>query len=124
MAYWDGKFFESTRGHLVTLLRRGGLTVGDLARALGLTGNGVRAHLVILEGDGIVRRGGVVRRKSGGEPARGFELTPQAEGMFPKAYQLPKAYQPVLLGLLDVLVERIRGEKSEWRPWYTRTPHQ
>ena len=108
MAHWDGKFFQSTRGHLVTLLRRGGVTVEDLARTLGLTGNGVRAHLAVLERDGLVRRGGVLRRESGGgKPAHVYELTPQAKAMF------PKAYQPVLLGLLDVLVERMGREKSE-----------
>jgi predicted ArsR family transcriptional regulator len=108
LAHWDEKFFESTRGQMVTLLRRGGLTVEDLAQAFGLTGNGVRAHLAVLERDGTVRRRGVVRRESGGgKPAQVYELTPEAEEMF------PRAYQPVLLGLLDVLAERLGREKSE-----------
>ncbi|MDF3017510.1 MAG: putative transcriptional regulator [Thermomicrobiales bacterium] len=63
---WDEKFFESTRGRMVTLLRRSGRTVEELARALGLTDNGIRAHLAALERDGIVRQRGSVRRGSGG----------------------------------------------------------
>ena len=46
--YWDQKFFESTRGKVVTLLRRGGRTVEELAEELGLTDYGVRAHLATL----------------------------------------------------------------------------
>ena len=105
---WDRKFFASTRGRIVTLLRRGGLTVEDLARALGLTDNGVRAHLAVLERDGIVRqRGTVSRGGGGGKPAYVYELTPEAEGLF------PKAYVPVLRRLLDIMVERLGPEKTE-----------
>ncbi len=85
--YWDRRFFESTRGRLVTLLRRKGHTVGELAEEVGLTSNGVRAHLATLERDGLVRQDGSVRRGSGGgKPAYIYELTPEAEALFPKAY--------------------------------------
>ena len=40
----DERFFASTRGRVVTLLRRSERGVEDLARALGFTDNGVRAH--------------------------------------------------------------------------------
>jgi predicted ArsR family transcriptional regulator len=104
----DRKFFESTRGRIVTLLRRTGLTVDELARELDLTDNGVRGHLATLERDGIVRQRGSVRRVSGGgKPAYVYELTPEAEDLF------PKAYTPVLLRLLDVLSERLGQEESE-----------
>ena len=53
---WDEKFFESTRGRMVTLLKRSGRTVEDLARVLGLTDNGSRAYLAVHERDGIVRQ--------------------------------------------------------------------
>jgi predicted ArsR family transcriptional regulator len=96
--YRDQKFFEGTRGKVVTLLRRGGRTVEEVARELDLTHNGVRAHLATLERDGIVRQRGSVRRGSGGgKPAYVYELMPEAEGLF------PKAYEPVLRQLLDVL---------------------
>jgi predicted ArsR family transcriptional regulator len=105
---WDEKFFESTRGRMVTLLRRSGSTVEELARALGLTDNGVRAHLAILERDGIVRQRGSVRRgRGGGKPAYVYELTSEAEDLF------PKAYAPALGRLLDVLAERLGPEESE-----------
>jgi len=90
----------------VTLLRRCGRTVEDLARLLGLTDNGVRAHLAALERDGIVRQRGVLRRGSG-KPAYVYGLTPQAEELF------PKAYGPVLGELLDVLAERVGPEETE-----------
>ena len=102
---WDEKFFESTRGQIVTLLRRSNRTVEDLARALGLTNNGIRAHLAVLERDGIVRQRGSVRRGSGGgKPAYIYELTSEAEDLF------PKAYAPALGRLLDVLAERLGPE--------------
>jgi len=105
---WDEKFFEGTRGRMVTLLRRSGRTVEDLAGALELTDNGVRAHLAVLERDGIVRQRGSVRRGSGaGKPAYVYELTLEAEDLF------PKAYEPALGRLLDVLVERLGLEESE-----------
>jgi len=107
-ATWDRRFFESTRGQAVTLLRRSGRTVEELARALGLTNNGVRAHLATLERDGVVRQRGSVRPGSGGgKPAYVYELTPEAEAMF------PKAYEPVLSHLLDALSEGLGPEESE-----------
>jgi predicted ArsR family transcriptional regulator len=104
--YWDRRFFASTRGSIVTLLRRGGHTVNDLARALGLTDNGVRGHLATLERDGIVRQRGSVSR-GGGKPAYVYELAPEAEGLF------PKAYSPVLRRLLDVMAERLGHDETE-----------
>jgi predicted ArsR family transcriptional regulator len=106
---WDRRFFESTRGQIVTLLRRSKSTVEDLARALDLTDNGVRAHLAVLERDGIVRQRGSVRRTSsgGGKPAYVYELTQEGEDLF------PKAYEPTLRRLLDILSERLGPEESE-----------
>jgi predicted ArsR family transcriptional regulator len=105
---WDRKFFESTRGRVVTLLRRAGFTVDELARELDLTDNGVRAHLAVLERDGIVRQRGSVRRSSGGgKPAYVYELTQEGEDLF------PKAYEPTLRRLLDVLSDQLGPEESE-----------
>jgi predicted ArsR family transcriptional regulator len=106
--YWDQRFFQSTRGRIVTLLRRSNRTVEDLARALDLTDNGVRAHLAVLERDGIVVQRGSLRRTSGGgKPAYVYELTQEGEDLF------PKAYEPTLGRLLDVLSERLGLEESE-----------
>jgi predicted ArsR family transcriptional regulator len=106
--YWDQRFLQSKRGQLVALLRRSEHTVEELARALDLTDNGVRAHLAILERDGLVRQRGSVRRVSGGgKPAFVYELTSEAENLF------PKGYEPVLRRLLDVLTERLGPDESE-----------
>jgi predicted ArsR family transcriptional regulator len=104
---WEEKFFESTRGRMVALLRRSNRTVEELARALGLTVNGVCAHLAVLERDGIVRQRGSVRRSSdGGKPAYVYELTSEAEDLF------PKAYAAALGGLLNVLEQSNRFSNS------------
>jgi predicted ArsR family transcriptional regulator len=105
--YWDSRFFESTRGRIAAMLRRDNRTVEELARELDLTDNGVRAHLATLERDGIVRRRGSVHSGGSGKPAYVYELKPEAEDLF------AKAYEPVLRQLLDVLDERVGPEESE-----------
>lgn len=92
---WDRRFFASTRGQVVALLCRGRRTVEELAQALGLTDNAIRAHLAALERDGLVRQGGL--RRGPNRPAYDYELTPEAERLF------PKPYGAVLAQLLDVL---------------------
>lgn len=102
---WDKRFFESTRGRVVSLLRRGSRTVEELAAALGVTDNAVRTHLTALERDGIVRQRGV--RPTGGKPAFSYELTEQSERMF------SRAYEPVLTQLVAVLAARMLPEDLE-----------
>jgi predicted ArsR family transcriptional regulator len=93
---------------MVTLLRRRGQTVDELAAEVGLTNNGVRAHLATLERDGLVTQQGSVRSSNGGgKPAYVYELTQEAEGLF------PKAYEPTLRQLLDVLSDQLGPEESE-----------
>lgn len=100
---WNQQFFASTRGRIVLLLRRAGRTVDELARDLDLTDNAVRAHLATLERDDLVRPTGT--RRGGGKPAVVYNLTPQAEQLF------PKAYAPVLRQLLEVLSTYLPAEK-------------
>jgi predicted ArsR family transcriptional regulator len=100
---WDPHFFGTTRGQIVGLLRRAQQTVDDLADVLHLTDNAVRAHLVRLERDGLVRQHGV--RRGERRPALVYELTPEAEGLF------PKAYAPALAGLLEVLSDQTSPEQ-------------
>jgi predicted ArsR family transcriptional regulator len=52
LSHRNQRFFASTRGRIVTLLRRSSHTVEELAQALDLTDNAVRAHLATLERDG------------------------------------------------------------------------
>jgi predicted ArsR family transcriptional regulator len=102
---WDQRFFSSTRGQIVALLRRAGRTVDELAGALDLTDNGVRAHLTSLERDGLVRQGGV--RRGSRKPSRAYEQTAEAEQLF------RKPYGPVLRVALEVLAERMAPEELE-----------
>jgi predicted ArsR family transcriptional regulator len=95
---FESRFLASTRGKIVVLLRRARRTVDDLASAVGLTDNAVRAHLSTLERDGLVQQHGV--RRGEGKPASLYELTAEAERLF------PKAHAPVLSQLLAVLEER------------------
>ena len=95
----DERFFASTRGRVNTLLRQGDRTVEELAQALGLTDNAVRAHLATPERDGLVRQAGL--RRGASKPAYAYALTPAAERLF------PKAYGTLLRMFLDVLAERL-----------------
>lgn len=101
-ARWNQRFFASTRGQVVALLRHGHATVEELARELELTDNAVRAHLAALERDGLVAQSGL--RRGAGKPAYIYTLTPEAEGLF------PKAYGALLNLMLDVLGEQLEPE--------------
>jgi len=104
---WYRRFLSSTRGRLIALLRRETHTVDELARQLELTDNAVRAHLAALERDGLVRQGGVRRGGGSGKPAYAYELTPEADQLF------PKPYAATLGGLLDALAERMSPDQLE-----------
>lgn len=103
MSSWSARFFATTRGQIVMLLRRAGRTVDELAQALDLTDNGVRSHLATLERDGLVRQHGT--RRGAGKPAYTYELTSEADRFF------PKAYDEILVHVLDVLGERLTPEQ-------------
>ncbi len=78
---------QSTRWEILQLLkRRGRATVQELAKALDMTLMGVRLHLVVVERDGYVRRSTL--REKPGRPAMVYSLTPKAEELFPKRYDL------------------------------------
>ena len=99
------RFFASTRGQIITILRRSSRTVDELAQALDLKDNAIRAHLVNLERDGIVQQHGM--RRGSGKPAYAYDLAPEAEQLF------PKAYGPVLQNVLEVLSERMPTDEVE-----------
>jgi predicted ArsR family transcriptional regulator len=93
----DERFFGSTRGRIVGLLRGGSGTVNELAEKLELTDNAVRAHLLTLERDGLVRQSGTQRGSR--KPHFSYELTSEAERLFPKAYD----------ALLNQLITTLKG---------------
>ena len=75
------------------------MTVNDLAEKLGLTDNAVRANLLSLERDGLIRQSGLQRGTR--KPHFAYELTSEAESLF------PKAYDTLLNQLIAVLKERL-----------------
>lgn len=102
---WNQRFFTSTRGRIIMLLRRESRTVDELAQILNLTDNAVRAHLATLERDGFVQQTG--ERRGNGKPAFVYELSADAEQLF------PKAYGPILRQLLEVLSEKLATDEVE-----------
>lgn len=101
----DRRFFESTRGQIVTILRGSACTVEELAAQLKLTDNAVRAHLSTLERDGLVRQSGL--RRGPRKPHFTYVLTHEADALF------PKAYDALLNQLIAVLKNRLKPEEIE-----------
>ena len=95
----DQRFFDSSRGRIVNFIRGSSKTVNELSQELGLTDNAVRAHLLSLERDGLVRQSGIQRGTR--KPHFAYELTHEAEQLF------PKAYDALLNQLLSVLKGRL-----------------
>jgi predicted ArsR family transcriptional regulator len=104
-SHGNQRFFASTRGRIVLLLRRASRTVEELAQELDLTDNAVRAHLATLERDGLVQPRGA--RRGSSKPASVYGLTPEAEYLF------PKAYDQILSQVLEVLDERMSPGEME-----------
>ena len=95
----DKRFFESTRGQIILLLRASSKTVNELAAELNLTDNAVRAHLLTLERDRLVVQSGMV--KGFRKPHFVYGLTDEARHLF------PKSYDSLFNQLLDVLKNRL-----------------
>ena len=102
---FDKRFFDSTRGQIVTLLRTAPATVEELAGKLKLTDNAVRAHLATLERDGLVKQSGL--RRGPRKPHFTYVLTEEADRLF------PKAYDALLNQLLAVLKTRLEPAEIE-----------
>ena len=81
---WRQRLLRSTRGQILALLRSENRTVNELAAALNLTDNAIRAHLVSLERDGLVQQHGT--RAGTRKPHAAYGLSSEAEHIFPKAY--------------------------------------
>ena len=98
---WLDRLLGATRARLLRLARGRSVSINDLAAGVGITDNAVRGHVAALERDGLVRARS--QRPTGGKPARLYELTPEAEELFPKAYAL----------VLGELLATIREEQGE-----------
>jgi predicted ArsR family transcriptional regulator len=98
----DKRFFGSTRGRIVNLMRGTTKTVNELAAELQLTDNAVRAHLLSLERDALIKQSGIQRGTR--KPHFAYELTDEAEQLFPKAYDV------ILTQLINVLKMRLTAK--------------
>lgn len=107
MSWWQRQFEGTTRGRVVALLRRGQRSVEELAAALGLTDNAVRAQLAALERDGIIHASGVRREGAVGKPATLYDMVPGSSTLF------SGAYAPLLAALLAELGERMPARDLE-----------
>jgi predicted ArsR family transcriptional regulator len=99
------QLLDSSRGRIVTLLRRGALTADDIASELGVTRSAIRAQITGMERDGVVRRAG--QRPGTTRPSHVFELTPEVEQL------LSSAYIPLLTQLVDVFAAGLPADQLE-----------
>jgi predicted ArsR family transcriptional regulator len=98
-------FFESTRGRIAGLLRRGAHTVDSIASALELSDNAVRVQLAAMERDGLVRRHGT--RRGPTRPSAEYALTPELDQL------LSRAYVPLLTHLVGTVADRTSPEEFD-----------
>lgn len=105
----SARAFSSTKGRLLTLLRRlGPCTVDELSTALALAPMTVRQHLATLERDELVQVEEV--RNGPGRPRHVYRLTKEGEEAFPKRYEALAA------GLLRELAELDAAELAGKTP--------
>jgi len=102
---WTRRLLKSTRGQIILLLRGQPRTVAELAETVSLTDNAVRAHLATLERDGLVHQTG--ERAGFRKPHFSYELTSEADELF------PKAYGRIFNRLVAVLKDRFGVAKTE-----------
>lgn len=98
----DARFFQSTRGRIVTeLRRRRSASAVDLASEFGLSTNAVRQQLAFLERDGFVAERSVKRGRT--KPTLEFSLTPAAGELFPQRYDR----------ILNAVLREVRETRGE-----------
>ncbi len=69
---------------LLTLKKKGSLSINGLSKEVNVTAMGVRQHLLILERKGIVEY--VPKKHGKGRPGFFYHLTETADDLFPKTY--------------------------------------
>ncbi len=99
--------FGERQQQLLGLLleNKSGMTMEELARALGVSKPAVHQHLTVLERDGYVTRRALV--KTGGRPSQVYALSDRGIHLFPKHY----AWFSRLL--LEQLLEQMGSEAVE-----------
>jgi predicted ArsR family transcriptional regulator len=101
MRWWERSVGGRVRGRILGLLRRGERTVEELARALDLTDNAVRAHLATLERDGVIHQARQRHTGGAGKPSTVYAIAPTAEPLF------SSAHAPLLRALLESLERKL-----------------
>jgi predicted ArsR family transcriptional regulator len=107
MRWWETTIGGAMRGRIIRLLRRGEKTVDDLAGELGVTDNGVRSHLAVLEGAGVVEQISLRRTGTPGKPATVYRIAREAEP------SLSAAYAPILEALLVALEHKLEPKELD-----------
>lgn len=93
----------STRQQIISALKRSGRdSLDSLSQLLGISREGVRKHLVILEREGLVSVS--LRRGGPGRPGHVYSLTEQADEAF------PRRYSELAIELLDYVEKRFGAE--------------
>jgi len=100
---WRQRLLKSTRGQILALLRTENRTINELAAALNLTDNAVRAHLLSLERDGLVQQHGT--RPGTRKPHAAYGLGAESEHIF------PKAYGPLLNHFVTIISNRLTSRR-------------
>ncbi len=101
----------------MTLLRNGPKTVNDLADALKMTDNGVKAHLAALQAQNLVNLAG--QRAGSRKPHQLFSLTPAGHLQFPTAegpllnYILAGLEGTMSTDALTVFLKQTGGQMAE-----------
>lgn len=103
LTYVNDKRMSSTRERILMLLVNRPHTVDELAKAISVTKNGVRAQIAVLEKEGIVEVQGMV--KSARRPAALYGLSPGSDLYFSKAYPV------VLSHLIHALANKLPQEE-------------
>ncbi|WP_169082263.1 helix-turn-helix transcriptional regulator [Paenibacillus sp. PL91] len=94
----DSRRDSSTRERILMLLKTSGrMNAGDLSSELGLTEMAIRRHMYTLESEGSISI--VAVRQAMGRPLHAYELTAEADELFPKNYHV------LALDLLDELAD-------------------
>ncbi|TCP54692.1 putative ArsR family transcriptional regulator [Tumebacillus sp. BK434] len=92
----------NTRKTIITILRtEGPMSAGDLAERIGITEMAIRRHIATLERDNLIYPTTI--RQPMGRPAKVYQLTEEADDLF------PKNYHSLMLDILEDIV-RVDGE--------------
>lgn len=100
--------FGQRRQSLLNLLleRKEGLTIDQMAGALGITRTAVREHVGALERERLIAAGAFAG-STGGRPGRLYALTSRGMSLFPKQYDL------IARLLLEQLSQRLGAAEAE-----------